>query len=282
MNSTALVKSPRVLDKDETGDSLFLLLPAELRLEIYKYSIIDSRRPRAADVHKNLLSAIWEDCPSPLLGVNKQIRAEVCGFLQRSPFTMRITWQDKKFDGLALSSFIAQQRKGYEDIPHLVVEIWPPRPDRPCDFLYIWDHLRKFRDDLRAVPQCARLDLVFLENEIASWSDHNGRPRHTVEPFHDMRVSWRHHKNDIEFILELFKCLTNVGKAHISLPDSLLGDGQNLELWTAAIEAEEFMTGVLKRTSAENRIAKSLELLWIVQNFQCLVRRLFPRMAASG
>jgi hypothetical protein len=48
-----------------------LHLPLELRYEIYKYSIIESRCPRAEDVHENMISAIWEDESSPLLRVNR-------------------------------------------------------------------------------------------------------------------------------------------------------------------------------------------------------------------
>lgn len=269
MNSTTDIKPRRVLAQDDTRDSSFLFLPVELRLEIYKYSIIDSRRPRAEDVHNNLLSAIWEDRPSPLLGMNKQIRAEVCDLLQRSPFTMRITWEDKKFDGLALSSFIAQRRKGYEDIPHLVVEIWPPHPDRPCDFSHIWEHLRELRDDLKAVPRIARLDLLFLENEIASWSDRNGRPRKTARSFFKSNYVFIAHKDttiftlepryDIEYILESLQPLTNVGKVHISLPDCLLGDRKNLDLRTAVFDAKAVMTCGLDRTFAENQNSHFLD-----------------------
>lgn len=251
----------RETGKDEIGTPLFLLLPLELRHEIYKYSIIESRRPPAEMVHKNLLSAIWEDFPSPLFGVNKQIRAEVSDFLQRSPFTMRITWQDKKFDCLALSSFIAQQRKGYDDIPHLVVEVWPPVSDRPSDMYSIWKHLQQLRNELRAVSRVSRFDLVFLENSIATWSDKNGKPRHWLDCRQEPEEGWSPWDNDMECIFDLFIRLANIAEAHIYLPDSLVGAGQDIEVRISAQEAEEVMMGiyVVGRIYMDERDADLLE-----------------------
>lgn len=220
---------------DVTGESLFLHLPLELRYEIYKYSIVDSRSPHAVDIHENLLSTIWEDDSSPLLRLNKQIRAEVCEYLKRSKFTMRITWQDKNFDCLALSSFIAQQcRKSFDDIPHLVVEIWPPHPDRPGDLIHIYSHLRRLRDDIRDA-RLPKLDLIFLENSIATWSD-CGKPSKWLEQ--EFPESWILLDNDINYIIDLFTRIRNVGTVHICLPDSLL---QDIALQGLARKAEEMM-----------------------------------------
>lgn len=206
---------------------------------------MNSRSPPAEDVHEKLLPDVWKDKPSPLLAINKQVRAEMFDLLQRSPFTMRITWQDKRFDALALSSFIVQQRRReYDDIPHLIVEIWPPHPDRPIDAYYIYEHLRLLREDLRAISQVPKLDLVFLENSIATWFSDDGELPNWLgidEPTSAEGPMY----TDIGHILDLFDRLTNVGTAHICLPDSLLGDGRYQELRDYANDRQRIMMGTI-------------------------------------
>ena len=235
-----------VRDRDQIGNCSFLLLPFELRREIYKYSIIECRRPSAEIVHKGLLASGWQDHPSPLLGVNKQIRAEVFDLLQRRPFTMRITSQDKKFDCLALSAFIAQQRQGYGDIPHLVVEVWPPASTRPSEIYDICERLRELRDDLRATSQVSRFDLVFLENDMAKWSNAEGEPLHLLYPEFKWdfdRCPW---DSDMICMLETFIGLSNIAEAHIYLPHSILAadEEKNTEIRDYARETEELMMGI--------------------------------------
>jgi hypothetical protein len=135
---------------------------------------------------------------------------------------MRITWQDKKFDGLALSSFVAPQcrRKSYDNICHLAVEIWPPHPDRSSDVSYIYCHLRRLRDDLRAVTCLPEFYLLFLESSIAFWSN-NGKPLNWLDTDPEPAGFWQTIDNDIDRILDLFVCLDNIVSVHICLPDSL-------------------------------------------------------------
>ena len=210
-----------VADMDDKKTSLFLRLPFDVRYIIYQYSLISSRTPPAEFVHEKLLSKVWKDKPSPLLSINKQVRVEMVPLLRKSPFTMRITWQDRRFDALALSSFIVQQRRqAYDDIPHLVVEIWPPHPDRPIDAYHIYEQLRLLREDLRAISRISKLDLVFLENGIATWVMDDGK----VPNWLGLNVSGcpvGPRFTDIGHMLDLFEGLTNVGTARICLPDSL-------------------------------------------------------------
>jgi hypothetical protein len=181
---------------------------------------------------------------------------------------MRITWQDKKFDCLALSSFIAQQRtqRGcYDDIPHLVVEVWPPISDRPSDVFSIWRRLQQLRDDFRAAAAAprgiSRFDLVFLENSIASWSDCDGKPSNWMSWIQDLDDYPSPWFNDIECILGLFNRLRNITEAHIYLPDSLLSaDGKNMKLRDSAQKAEELMMGnALKWTNRDYLVAYMTE-----------------------
>lgn len=227
---------------DDKETPLFFCLPLCVRYLIYEFSLLNSRKPSAHYVHEKLLSNVWKDKPSPLLTINKQIRAEMFDLLRHSPFTMRITWQDKRFDALALSSFIVQQRQNYHDIPHLTVEIWPPHPDRPIDAYWIYEHLRLLREDLRTIPRIPKLDLVFLENDIATWSNHDDKLSKWLEiddptPPEDPMFT------DIGHMLDLFDRLTNVSKARICLPDSFTDDKRYQDLRDYAQTTEEIMMG---------------------------------------
>lgn len=234
-----------VADMSDKKTSLFLLLPLELRHTIYQYSLMNSRQPSAEDVHEKLLSKEWKDEPSPLLTINKQVRAEMFDLLRLSPFTMRITWQDKRFDALALSSFIVQQRRqGYDNIPHLVIEIWPPHPDRPIDTYCIYEHLRLLRQDLRAIPRIPKLDLVFLENSIATWTSDDGKLPNLLGIF-DPESAEGPLYTDIGQMLELFERLANVNTARIYLPASFTADERYQEMRDYAEEIEGIMTGAI-------------------------------------
>lgn len=48
---------------------------------IYLKSILVSRCPTPEQVHQRNFRAIWEDLPTPLLSINKQIWAEVLDIL---------------------------------------------------------------------------------------------------------------------------------------------------------------------------------------------------------
>lgn len=222
---------------------MFFSLPYELRREIYKYCIIESRRPPAETVHKKWLHEMWDDAPSPLLGVNQQIRAEIFDLLQRSPFPVRVSWQDVKFDGLAQSAFVAQQRTGY-DVPHLIVEVWPPVSDRPIDTLLIWKHLREVRDQLSAASRQSRIgrfDLVFLENAIAKWTDCNGTPFCWMYQIPVVAMHGGQFDNDMTCMLSLFAQGIDVAEAHVQLPDSFLADGFDLGIRSLARQVEASM-----------------------------------------
>ena len=117
-----------------------------------------------------------------------------------------------------LSCFIAQQRpKSYGGLQELIIEIWPPHPDRPIEMYNIYYHVRELRDKLRATTGgIPRLVIDFMENEIAKWT-RDGQPRFDLEyepRFQDIFGS------DVAQILDHFTCVTNVTKAYINLPPS--------------------------------------------------------------
>lgn len=175
-----------------------------------------------------------------MLKINRQVRAEVIDLLRQSPFTLRITWQDKQFDSLALSSFIVQQRRKSYNVPHLVVEIWPPHPDRPIDAYYIYEHLRLLREDLRGFSRIPKLDVVFLENNVGTWIE-NGKLSNSLG-IDDPASAAGPDFSDMSLMMELFERLTNVGTARIFIPDSFVGERYQ-ELRELVQTTEEIIMG---------------------------------------
>lgn len=250
---------------------LFLRLPLCLRYLIYEYSLLNSRKPSAHHVHETLLSKeVWKDNPSPLLTINKQIRVEMFDFLRKSPFTLRITWQDKQFDALALSSFIARQRQqNYADIPHLTVEIWPPHSDRPIDVYWIYEHLRLLREDLRIVPRISKLDLVFLENDIATWFNDDGKCSKWLEDIDESLTATAEEpfSTDISFMLRLFHRLTNVTTARIRFPDSISSTFTSDEQYQELRDYAQKTEGIMMGTIAPPKFELTKDDLWL-QNYR--------------
>lgn len=198
--------------------SSLLQLPLELRRMVYFESILVSRCPTPQQVHERNFRAIWEDLPTPLLSVNKQIRDEVFDILQKSPFTMRVTSYGASFDMLGLSSFISQQRpKSYSGLPKVGIEIWPPHPDRPVEMYNINYYLTELRNELRATSVgISTLVIFFQESKIAKWTQ-DGQLRF------DLGEPGNHNPlfSDIAKVLDHFACVTNVTKVRIDLPHSL-------------------------------------------------------------
>ena len=165
---------------------------------IYYKSILASRCPTPEEVHERNFGAIWEDVPSPLLAVNKQIRDEVFNVLHKDAFTMRVTSYGASFDMLGLSCFIAQQRpKSYSGLPKLIIEIWPPHPDRPIEAYNINRHIRDLRNELRATSVgIASLIIWFRENKIAKWTRDDGQARFDLDPGNEKVSAIQRHCQD--------------------------------------------------------------------------------------
>ena len=251
---TEAVKSPLFCDKQaiSTASNLpnetqavkppLLQLPLELRRMIYSESILASRCPTPEEVHERIFGAIWEDVPSPLLAVNKQIRDELFDDLHKAAFTMRVTSYGASFDMLGLTCFIAQQRpKTYSGLPKLIIEIWPPHPDRPIEMYNINCHIRDLRNELRATSVgIASLTIWFRENEIAKWTRDDGQARFDLDEDGDESHPLC---SDIAKILYHFACVTNVTKAQIHLPPSLERCDKNDEVRRHAMNVTDAMEG---------------------------------------
>ncbi|KAL9133655.1 MAG: hypothetical protein Q9175_005167 [Cornicularia normoerica] len=139
---------------------------------------------------------------------------------QLYPISLRVTHRGIQFDSLAETCFIAQRcSRDYARVPHLVIEIWPPHPDRPTDVLDIWKHLRKLRRELRDVPLLQRVSFFFGDNEMAAWT-HNGKALNLLHPREENSpiVDWGY--IDVTFISELF-CRVSATKASFDIPRGL-------------------------------------------------------------
>ncbi len=223
----------------EIKQSKFLQLPFELRRIIYSQSIVMSRSPSPEDVYEKNLCAVWEDFPTPLLYVSKQIRAEIFNVLSKVFFTLRVTSYGAGFDMLGLSCFIAQQRpRSYGDLPDLRIDIWPPHPDRPIEMFNIHCRLRMLRDELRAVSHIPKLQIRFLENDFAKWTQDGGPRFELSDPGETSPLH-----SDLGKLLDHFACVTNVTKARIRLPPSLARDERNEDLIWHASDTIETMEG---------------------------------------
>lgn len=224
--------------------SLFLNLPWEIRQDIYRHSIVETRRPPAKSVHYDWLRNTWKDRPSPLLAVNRQIRAEVVEFLKQHPVTIRVSWQDIKMDCLGLSVFIANKCKWDGDIRHMIVEIWPPVGHRPIDTALLLRNIKKLEVQIYCwfdKRLLATLDVVFLENEFANWSSPEGTPWSWLSHIWWTRGYWTRENNDMYCMLMALPRRRRTAEAHIHLPDSLLTDGKNPELRELARKVENAM-----------------------------------------
>ena len=198
--------------------SILLRLPLEIRREIYGYSLFNSQSPSAESIYLSRLPINWRDASSPLLLVNGQVRDEVIELVQTYPITLRITHQGPHFDGLAETCFIAQRRsRDYSTISHLVIEIWPPHPDRPVDMFHIWRHLRQLRTELRDMPLLKEVSFFFRDNEMSTWTL-DGKPLDVLRAesncFLGMGV------DDVTTIMDLF-ARVRVAKATFHMPHGL-------------------------------------------------------------
>ena len=217
--------------------SMFLRLPVEIRREIYRFSLFNSQSPSAKYIYLSGLAINSRDPPSPLLQVNGQIRDEVIELIQTYPITLRVTHHGRHFDGLAETCFIAQRRpRDYSTISHLVIEIWPPHPDRPVDMIHIWRHLRQLRTELRHMPLLKQVSFFFRDNEISTWTL-DGKPLDVLRSrsmvFLGMGV------DDITTIMDLFTRV-RVAEATFHMPHGLT-PGETTESVRDFIQASNAM-----------------------------------------
>ena len=186
---------------------------------IYEAYFWDLRCPPAKTIHEEPPSSLGHYWKPALLAINKQIRDEILDFFRRhTTLTYRISWQESSFDEFTMSCCRVRGQKLSRSVEHLRVEIHPPHPDRPTDMMHIWREIDLLRSAINRYWTPQRLSIIFMENEIASWSC-DGEPQDSMNlyanPHDDVGVS------DIAYILDIFGTLPNIPKVTIELPASL-------------------------------------------------------------
>ena len=201
-----------------TVTSMLLRLPLEIRRKIYEFGLFNSQSPSAEYTYLNRLAINYRDPPSPLLQVNGQIRDEVIELIQTYPITLRVTHHGPHFDSLAETCFIAQRRsRDYDTISHLIIEIWPPHPNRPVDMIHIWRHLRQLRTTLRHMPLLKQVSFFFKDNEISTWTL-DGKPLNVLKTKSNVFLGMG--VDDITTIMDLF-ARVRVAEATFHMPHGL-------------------------------------------------------------
>ena len=202
--------------------STLLRLPLEIRHQIYEFSLWNSRSPSAETIYLSRLPSDWRDPASPLLLVNGQVHDEIIKWIQTYPIHLRVTHQGVHFSSIAETCFIAQRHRprDYSKISHLVVEIWPPHPDRPVDMIHIWRHLRKIRAELRDIPPLKQISFLFSDNETAKWTL-DGKPLDVLKSRSSRSHSFLGRGvDDLTTIMDLFTRV-RVAKATFHMPHGL-------------------------------------------------------------
>jgi len=201
----------------------FFDLPLDIRRIVYEEYLDDQCHPPAKVIHEEPLSALKSCWQPAILTVNKQMNDEVMHLSRiRTTFTSQITWQEFEFDRFTECCIRAREEKmGYGDMRHLRIEIYSPHPDRPMDMVHILENVDQLYYDLNYVERLQDLSIIFLENEVASWS-RNGKAKES------MNLQWYGDDedgfSDIGYIFDHLNMLTNIAKVSIHLPDSLASD----------------------------------------------------------
>ena len=165
---------------------------------------VESRSPSAEAIYRSPLRTNRKDPPSPLLLVNGQVHHEVVELVRKYPITVQVTRQGSHFDGLAETCFIAQRRsRGYSEISHLWVDIWPPHPDRPIDLFYIWLHLQELQIKLCEMPLLKQVSFFFRNNKMATWKL-NGEPIDLLNLRSSIKLSTGMINDDVTSIMDIF------------------------------------------------------------------------------
>lgn len=186
---------------------------------IYVQSLRMSQLSCRKDLDGYRMQAITAERPSPLLGVNRQIRDEMIALLQNARYIINLTPYGEGFDEISLSAFIAQKRpRSYDELDRLEVHIWPPHHQRPEEMKTLWDGMRMLREKLRAGNGRSRLIVRFKETEFANWSQRYLLQLHC--PALKGLPGEADNEDDLEMMLGHLACIMNNETVEIEYPPS--------------------------------------------------------------
>ncbi|KAL8664359.1 MAG: hypothetical protein Q9168_007924 [Polycauliona sp. 1 TL-2023] len=231
--------------------SSFLCLPFELRCMIYEESLPKPQRlPTAKEfqaIYMDDLRMSWVRPPSPLLLLNKQIHEEVSRMLAKSEICLNVTGQPTGqgiiLDEASVSATIAQKAcSNLENNPHLRIDVWPPRQDRPVEFLYILESLERIRDKISNCSQLQRLTVTFKDKGLCKWLKSD---KFTPSfPWYESPNS-SHNVAAFASFLDVFATLSNVKHVEFEFAESM-GNNQRprfRKLQERAMRVAEVMCG---------------------------------------
>ena len=186
------------MDESKWG---FLCLPLELRQQIYDLYFDNS--PSASILH-----------------VNRQIHDELIEFVRKfqRTFSVNIRGKEHEFDAFSQWCFkIKAHLPEFIEMKHLILNIFPPDPDKPIDMWHIWYHLQKLCVKLVADQPIPQLTVRFIEDDRAGWAT-NGALHSTLNlPVDEEDVDG----NDIgQILILLCYFLHGIGKTRLILPGS--------------------------------------------------------------
>ncbi|KAL8685147.1 MAG: hypothetical protein Q9218_007947 [Villophora microphyllina] len=205
----------------------FMELPTEIRLMNYPFCLeIETSKKRRHDL-PDLVDAVYNksilyrrnEASVSHLRLNMRIFAEVLVTLHKIPLriTMRATAQGMALDRLELFASIYQRQKGgYIEPDQLVVEIWPPHPDRPIEAYHIWNHLRQFRERLKKRIKAYSVILQFLDNGLFTWAPDG--PLYTELVLQSAYDGWPSNCSDIQIMADLFRDMFSVRIVRVAIP----------------------------------------------------------------
>ena len=218
----------------------FQTLPLELRQQIY--------------------SECFDSAPQPgLLSTNKLIHHEATHFLQRwqQTFSFNISVGSIGFDEFSQWCF---KVKGHiprlNRIKHLILNIYPPDPDKPIEMCRLWNHLLSFCKDLASFRRIPRLSIKFVESDTVKWP--------ADEPAHNtMGLAHADSSLDVfsidQYLPIFFHFVDNVEKPKIYFPQSYIRTHPRIiTVWSR--QTERRMAGKLTaKKQAWNELFQTLD-----------------------
>ncbi|KAL8687414.1 MAG: hypothetical protein Q9218_006403 [Villophora microphyllina] len=209
----------------DNSPSRLLQLPQELRDLIYHFT--------------------FDTIPSPgLLRANKSLHYETVDFVRErvQTFTYAITATSACFDDFSRWCFkIKQHSPRLCRVKHIVLNVYPPDPERPHEMWHIWDRVRIFSKKIGAQRRISCLTVNFMDTTGATRVT-NGIPNATVDiKFEKDEYGYY---NIEQIMITLYRFISNVDKPRLVVSPYYLGIYHHSETGRFQIEtAEQLMTG---------------------------------------
>ena len=226
------VRMPDTIASTLAERSPLMSLPSELRRIIFTYALEHKSKfhitnsIQRAMLYKKLETPQLEGL-IPLLIVNRQTFMDCADIIRRTVSSTIVTVYSQGFslDSLTLSKFLISRLNNTKpELHNFIVEIYPPRSERPIDMLHTWLHLRKLRDRLAKMASIENLHLRFADHDVFRKTWDRNREATSILPSMNTRKLERssgERYSDVEVMLNLFQNMTNVQDVEILLPKSL-------------------------------------------------------------